>query len=116
MSIRNINNNVYLFDIDDQFDPTKGSKQLSMSCVDNNIYLTVVNRTESNKSINYEILQELGFDIPTFIKGLNTVFAASDYEIIIDIVEKQETVHNPITGNVLSLLSQMVEKENSTDQ
>lgn len=104
MSIRNINNNVYLFDIDDQFDTDKGSKQLSISCVDNNIYFTVVNRTETKKTINYEVLEELAFDIPTFIKGLNTVFAASNYDIIIDIVEKQQPEQNVSIAKVLSIL------------
>jgi hypothetical protein len=106
MSIRNINNNVYLFDVDDDCDPTKGSKQLSISCVDDTIFLTVVNRTESNRTINYEILEELGFDIPTFVKGLNTAFAASNYDIMLEVIPKPNNISD-IPQNIIDVLPQL---------
>jgi len=100
---RNLNNNVYLFDIDDR---DGEMPQLGISSSGNNIYINVVQRTETSSSVRYELLYQMGFDISTFISALQTALVSSDFDFIIDLIEKQDIqkVDEEAIAKVISLI------------
>lgn len=115
MSFRNLNNNVYLFDIDDR---DGDMPQLGISASENNIYINVVQRTETNASIQYELLHQMGFDIPSFINALRTALISSYYDSVIDIFEKEDSQNSSDQqiAHVISLIEKLPQIEELADE
>lgn len=109
MSFRNLNNNVYLFDIEDKMNDVSDMPQLGISASEDNIYINVVQRTETNTSIQYELLHQMGFDILSFISALRTAFISSKYDVVIDIFEKQSSnkPNEQQLAHVISLIEKL---------
>lgn len=89
MNIRNKNLNIYLFDVDDQMRDEK-PVQLGISCTDENVYITISERTETYDTVTYKMTHQLAFDLQTFISALQTATASSNYDVFIDVAEKQQ--------------------------
>lgn len=118
MSFRNLNNNVYLFDIEDKMNDVSDMPQLGISASEDNIYINVVQRTETNTSIQYELLHQMGFDILSFISALRTAFISSKYDVVIDIFEKQSAnkANEEHIANVISLIEKLPQIEELADE
>lgn len=105
MRIRNTHSNIYLFDVDDQMDDNP-MQQLSISCVDENIFISVSERQETANTVSYKMVSQLGFDIKTFIAALNTALTGSNYEVILDITPKREPIVT-VPQNIIDALEKL---------
>jgi hypothetical protein len=104
MRIRNTHSNVYLFDVDDQMDDNP-MQQLSISCVDENIFISVSERQETADTVTYKMVSQLGFDIKTFVAALNTAFNGSNYDIMLEVTPKHEPITVP--QNIIDALEKL---------
>ena len=104
MRIRNTHSNVYLFDVDDQMDDSP-MQQLSISCVDENIFISVSERQETADTVTYKMVSQLSFDIKTFVAALNTAFNGSNYDIMLEVTPKHEPITVP--QNIIDALEKL---------